>query len=146
MPFTLTICPYTWAKTFMLCVVYFVFVYSQDEKSVCICKSATPMTSRLYSENVALELSGGHNGQLFIHLYLTFLRRIRRRRLILIDDERRVLLLGDAHVVAGVVLLHYVPRSGIEQYRFLVEFGQFGGSHADKSDAIPMAKWEQRNF
>lgn len=62
----------------------------------------------------------------------TFLRRlIGALVLVLVHHKGRVLLLGDAHVVAGVILLHDVPRPGIEQYRFLVELGQLRGSHTD---------------
>lgn len=51
-------------------------------------------------------------------------------------NERRVLLLGDAHVVARVVLLHDVPRSRIQQNRLFVELGQLRRSHSNQCDAI----------
>ena len=50
--------------------------------------------------------------------------------------ERRVLLLGDAHVVARVALLHDVSRPRVQQDGVLVELGQFCGTHSYQRDSV----------
>lgn len=53
---------------------------------------------------------------------LTLFRRlVGTLGLILVHHKGRVFLLGDAHVVAGVVLFHDMSRARIQQNRLLVE-------------------------
>lgn len=68
---------------------------------------------------------------------LTFLLlRIELVILVLMDDEGRVLLLSDAHVVARIVLLHDVPWSRIQQNRVLVKLWQLGRTDTDQSHSV----------
>lgn len=59
------------------------------------------------------------------------------RSLILINDKCRILLLGNAHIIARVILFHDVPGSRIQQYGVLIEFRQLGRTHAHQSDTVP---------
>lgn len=61
-------------------------------------------------------------------------RRI--RCLILINDKCGILLLGDAHIIARVILFHNVPRPGIQQNGILVEFRQLRRTHAHQGHSI----------
>lgn len=56
------------------------------------------------------------------------------------DAEGGVLLFGDAHVVAGVALLHDVPGAGVEEDGVLVELGQLGRSNTDEGDSVSATK------
>jgi hypothetical protein len=58
--------------------------------------------------------------------------------------ERRVLLFGDAHVVAGVALLHDVPRTRVQQDGVLVELGQLGGTHPHQGHPVPAVNGKRR--
>lgn len=49
-----------------------------------------------------------------------------RRLLVVVHHERRVLLFGDAHVVAGVGLLHYVAGARVQQDGLFVELRKLG--------------------
>ena len=51
--------------------------------------------------------------------------------------EGRVLLLGDAHVVAGVRRLHDVSRPRVQEDGLLVELGQLGRPHGHQRHAVP---------
>lgn len=68
---------------------------------------------------------------------LTFFRlRIQLTILILMSYERRVFFFRYAHVVASIVLLHYVSWSWIQQNCFLIELWQLCWSYANQSNAI----------
>lgn len=59
------------------------------------------------------------------------------RSLILINDKCRILLLGDAHIIARVILFHNVPGSWIQQYGILIELRQLGRTYAHQSNTVP---------
>lgn len=84
---------------------------------------------------------GGWGGRLGFLLLGRHDDGVRRRGIVIVrllvgHAERRVLLLGDAHVVAGVALLHDVPGAGVQQDGVLVELGQLGGPDAHQRHAV----------
>lgn len=92
-------------------------------------------------------MGGGGRWRTTASTTATVLGSCRRVRcLILINDECGILLLGDAHVIARVILFHNVPGSWIQQNGVLVEFRQFCRTHAHQSHSISAGRPDTYNL
>lgn len=110
--------------------------------------------NKVFKWEINLHIQGKGNKNFFICFVITMFDKISTRQkllryrltlfllrigliiLVLVNDKGRVFFFRDAHVVAGIILLHDVPRPRVQQNRVFVELGQLSRSNANQSNTV----------